>query len=269
MRKKNRDVFARERDFFDRESGELADDALVIPDDVIARYRNARTSPNNHPKDTLFSMIMPLAGKRVLDYGCGAGENSCLLAACGAHVTGFDISPVSIQKARRRAELMGLSDRTRFDVLRAGQTGYPTQSFDIIIGFAVLHHLHMILDDVYAEINRLLKPGGTVYFIEPVANNNLLRKLRHKVPVELVATPDERQLEYRELERVRDYGFRQVTFRHFRFIERLHRLLGDHRRNTLRVLDYHLEKCFPFLRPMYGILLVMAQKTPTEIPPLV
>ena len=268
-RRKNRDVIAREREFFDRESAELDDAGLVIPETVIHRYQNAHTASTNHPKDTLFSMIMPLEGKRVLDYGCGAGENACLLAACGAHVTGFDISPVSILKARRRAELMGLSDRTRFDVLPAGQTRYPDQSFDIIIGFAVLHHVHMILDDVYAEINRLLKPGGTVYFIEPVSNNTLLRKLRHKVPVELVATPDERQLEYRELERVRNYGFREVTFQHFRFIERLHRLLGDHRRNALRRLDYHLEKCFPFLRPMYGILLVMAQKTPTEIPPLI
>ena len=261
------EVLAREREFFDRESSELDDGSLVIPDDVIQRYLNAHTAPTNHPKDTLFSMILPLDGKRVLDYGCGAGENACLLAACGAHVTGFDISPVSISKARRRAELMGLSDRTRFDVLPAGQTNYADQSFDIIIGFAVLHHLHMILDDVYIEINRLLKPDGAVYFIEPVANNNLLRKLRHKVPVELVATADERQLEYHELERVRDYGFPEVTFQHFRFIERLHRLLGNHCRTALRRLDYHLEKCFPSLRPMYGILLVMAHKHP-EIPPL-
>jgi ubiquinone/menaquinone biosynthesis C-methylase UbiE len=252
-------IIAREREFFDHESSELDDSHMIIPEAVIDRYRHAHKKPSNFPKDTLFTMILPLEGKHVLDYGCGSGENACLLAACGATVTGFDISPVSIEKAKRRAELMGLSDRTRFDVLAAGKTNYPDQSFDIVIGFAVLHHVHMILDDVYIEINRVLKPGGEVYFIEPVANNHLLKKIRRKVPVELVATQDERQLEYRELERVRQYGF-SVTFRHFRFFERLHRVVGDQRRLALRRLDYHIEKFFPFLRPLYGILLVTAHK---------
>jgi 2-polyprenyl-3-methyl-5-hydroxy-6-metoxy-1,4-benzoquinol methylase len=264
-------VWDREREFFDRESSELDDRSLIIPEDVIDRYRRAHRKPSNFPKDTLFTMILPLEGKHVLDYGCGAGENACLLAACGATVTGFDLSPVSIEKARRRAELMGLSDRTRFDVYPAGHTEYQDQSFDIVIGFAVLHHLHMILDEVYVEINRLVKTGGQVYFIEPVANNHLLRKIRRKVPVELVATPDERQLEYRELERVRQYGF-DVTFRHFRFMERLHRIIGDQRRQALRRMDYHIEKYFPFLRPMYGTLLVTAHKAnelPHELQPFV
>jgi ubiquinone/menaquinone biosynthesis C-methylase UbiE len=260
-------ILQREREFFDHESSGLDDSKLVIPDDVIERYHHAHTGRYNHPKDTLFSMILPLEGKRVLDYGCGAGENACLLAACGAHVTGFDISPVSIEKATRRAQLMGLEDRARFDVFAAGTTQYPDRSFDIIIGFEVLHHLHMILDDVYREINRLLEPGGTVYFIEPVANSDLLRKIRHKVPVARLATKDERQLVYRELERVRDFGFRDVTFQHFRFMERLHRVIGDHRRHALRRLDYHIEKCFPFLRPLYGVLLVGAEKA-SNTPPL-
>jgi 2-polyprenyl-3-methyl-5-hydroxy-6-metoxy-1,4-benzoquinol methylase len=261
-----RDILAREQDFFDRESSSLDDQSLIIPEPVIQRYLNAHRRPSNFAKDTLFSMIMPLSGKRVLDYGCGAGENACLLAACGAHVNGFDISPVSIEKARRRADLMGLTHRTHFDVFPAGETTYPDGSFDIIIGFNVLHHLHMILGKVYVEVNRLLTPGGTVYFIEPVANSHLLQKLRRAAPVELVATPDERQLRYDELDRVRQYGFTAVKFRHYRFIERLHRVLGSHGRRALRRLDYYIERYFPFLRPLYGILLVAAEK-PNEFPP--
>jgi 2-polyprenyl-3-methyl-5-hydroxy-6-metoxy-1,4-benzoquinol methylase len=262
----NKDILEREQAFFDRESKILDDHSLVIPRQVIERYLHARTGPGSFPKDTLFSMILPIEGKRILDYGCGAGENACLLAACGAHVTGFDVSSVSIEKARRRAELMGLADRTRFDVCPAGQTGYPEQSFDIIIGFEVLHHLHMILDDVYTEISRLLKAGGEVYFIEPVANHPMVRKLRRAVPVEVVATADERQLEYHELERVREFGFADLSFRHFRFVERLHRVMGESRRRALRRIDYHIERYFPFLRPLYGILLVAAHK-PNELPP--
>lgn len=258
-------ILAREQDFFDRESSELDDSTLVIPPHVIARYYNARTRDSNFPKDTLFTMIMPLEGKHVLDYGCGAGENACLLAACGAEVTGFDLSPISIEKAKRRAELMGLSEKTHFHVFPAGQTTYPDNSFDIVIGFAVLHHLHMILGDVYREINRVLKPGGSVYFIEPVANNHLLRRLRRVTPVELVATKDERQLEYRELEQVGSYGFNSLKFWHYRFMGRLDRVFGRQQRR-LRKLDYYIEKAFPFLKPLYGILLVAAEKI-NDLPP--
>lgn len=85
-------VVDREREFFDRESSELDDRSLVLSDAVINRYRHAHKKPSNFAKDTLFTMILPLEGKHVLDYGCGAGENACLLAACGATVTGFDVS---------------------------------------------------------------------------------------------------------------------------------------------------------------------------------
>src|SRR5438552_18440277 len=108
-------VLESERRFFDAEAAELADVDLIIPPHQIDRYRNARRSPFNIAKETLFTYLMPLEGKRVLDYGCGTGENACLLAACGAQVTAFDLSPASISEARRRAEAHGLSDCIRFD----------------------------------------------------------------------------------------------------------------------------------------------------------
>src|SRR5690242_9252367 len=123
------DVLASEQRFFDDQAAELARQELLIPPDQIQRYRLARPHPANIPKETLFSHLLPLHGKRVLDYGCGTGENACLLAACGADVSAFDLSPASIDLARLRAAAHGLSNKIRFDVLPAGKTVYPDQSF--------------------------------------------------------------------------------------------------------------------------------------------
>lgn len=247
-----------EREFFDQEAATLTDEDLFLTESRIRRYRLARPSPLNIPLDSLFAHLLPLEGKHVLDYGCGNGENSILLAACGAQVTAFDLSPVSVAKTRRRAELNGLADRVTVDVHQAGQTGYAPASFDVVVGIAVLHHLHTILPAIYEEVARLLKPGGTAAFIEPVANSPLLRALRSMVPVKRHATEDEIQLVYRHLEPLRS-SFSSVEIFHFYCLERLHRVLGKSVRKPLRWLDYHGQQLFPFLRRFYGQVLILAR----------
>lgn len=251
-------VLADERTFFDREAAALRDDDLILPQAQIERYRQARLGPCNIPKDVMFALLPPLGGKEVLDYACGHGANACLLAACGAKVTAFDLSPKAIDKARRRAELHGLADRIHFDVRAAGETGYPSDRFDVVIGSAVLHHLHMLLPDVCEEIVRVLRPGGTACFIEPVANNALLRFLRPLVPVRRYATENERQLCYRDLEPLRQH-LGPLVVHHFFFLERLHRLLGERVRVPLRRIDHYAQRGLPFLRPLYGEILILAR----------
>ena len=85
------EVLAREQKFFDLEADGLALEHLRIPEEQIARYRNARPSPWNLSKDALFAHLGRLDGQLVLDYGCGHGENACLLAACGAQVCAFEV----------------------------------------------------------------------------------------------------------------------------------------------------------------------------------
>lgn len=254
------DVLTREQDFFDREAAELPEETLRITPEQIERYCNGRPDVALYtPKDALFAQLRPLAGKRVLDYGCGHGEDSCLLAACGADVTAFDLSPRSIDVARRRAELLGLTDRIQFDVRRGGETGYDPASFDVVTGFHVLHHLHTILDTVYAEIALLLKPGGRAYFLEPVANSAVLRGLRRLVPIKTYATPDERQLLYEDFDPLKKY-FARVEFQHFYNLERLHRFFGRFGWRTLRRLDYRMDRALPFLRRYYGQVMVIATR---------
>lgn len=128
------------------------------------------------------------AGKDVLIYGCGEGNEARSLLARGASsVAGFDISDAEIRRARTAALRGGYADRVDFRTADAHRTPYPDQSFDLIVGIAILHHLE--LDVALAEIRRLLKPGGRAVFREPLAHNPLLRLGRLITPA--ARTPDE------------------------------------------------------------------------------
>jgi ubiquinone/menaquinone biosynthesis C-methylase UbiE len=247
-----------ERQFFDDEAARLFDRELLVSPRQIERYKHAKLGPLNTPKDALFARILPLAGKSVLDYGCGHGENSILLAASGARVTGFDISPVSIRKAKQRAILHCLSDRICFEVQRAGDLTYPSHSFDAVVGIAILHHLHSKLPTIFAEISRVLKPGGTACFIEPFANSTAQKVFRRLIPLKTHATPDERQLTYQDLRSMVAY-FDPPELHHFYFLERLYRVFGTSVAAPLRKLDYTISQ-FTSLQHLYGQLLIFARR---------
>ncbi len=128
------------------------------------------------------------AGKRVLEYGCGPGSQSFELARRGAHVTGIDISPVAIEIAREQARSEGVE--ADFQVMDAENTTFPDHCFDLIVGGAILHHLD--LDRAYAELARLLAPGGRAVFIEPLGHNAIINAYRNATPDQ--RTPDEHPL---------------------------------------------------------------------------
>lgn len=68
---------------------------------VLERYRRPTRFWFN--KEYRFRLLGDVQGKRVLDVGCGLGDNAILLASFGARVTGVDVSRASIETARRRA----------------------------------------------------------------------------------------------------------------------------------------------------------------------
>jgi SAM-dependent methyltransferase len=252
-------VLANERRFFDDDAAALSDSDLVMPPNDIARYTHARMAPLNIPKETAFALMGPLKGKRALDYCCGTGDNACLLALCGADVTAFDLSPGAVEKARRRAELLGVADRIQFDVREAGETGYAPASFDVILGFAALHHLLFDLPMAVAEIATLLKPDGVGYFVEPMANSSVLQRIRRMVPVIAYKSDDERQLKYEDLDALRTHVPTLELYHAFLF-ERLHRIIGNRFRRPLRRIDYYVMRWLPFLRRYAGDVLIVAKR---------
>lgn len=245
----------RERKYFDSAASSLTTKQLVMTDDNIDRYRHPKGGATATPHEFVYHLLMPLAGKRVLDFACGDGEHSCLLAACGAHVTAFDLSPVAVEKARSRIALNKFEGCIDVDVREAGKTGYSSGAFDLVVGIAVLHHLTMCLPDVLEEIGRVLAPGGVAIFLEPVACSPLLRRVRKLVPVKTCATEDERQLNSGDLALLRQY-FGAVECWHYRCLVRLGRILGPWVGSLLRPLDYYAVRLFPGLSRFYGTVVI-------------
>ena len=91
--------YALERRFFDRVAAQTEPTPMAAA--TLERCAHPRW-PNLFGKEMMFALAGPLAGKSVLEVGCGEGIASVQLAYCGAAVTGLDISEVSVRAARRR-----------------------------------------------------------------------------------------------------------------------------------------------------------------------
>jgi SAM-dependent methyltransferase len=149
-------------------------------------------------------------GARVLDYGCGCGDFSWLLSGLGAKVVALDISPQSVLRASR-SEQATANGQPRFLVADGHRTPFADNSLDYVVGNGALHHLE--LEDAYAEIARILRPGGKAFFVEPMYHHPLLWLLRRLTPRS--HTADERPLCAADIEKARRW-FRKVSRReHF------------------------------------------------------
>lgn len=121
------------------------------------------------------------ADKRVLDYGCGSGEETRRIAGYGTReVVGIDISEVSIAIAEKGTRAAGLQDRCTFFSMDAENMTFDDNSFDIVYCSGVLHHID--LNKAYPEIARVLKPSGQLIATEPLAYNPLIQWYRRRTP---------------------------------------------------------------------------------------
>lgn len=118
--------------------------------------------------------------RRLLDYGCGNGDDTIFAAKFGACAIGVDISEVSIAHCRRKAHSEGVSERTDFYVADAEALPFADNSFDLVVEYGVLHHLDF--DAAMAEICRVLKPGGQAICTEALAQNPLIHAYRRLTP---------------------------------------------------------------------------------------
>ena len=109
----------------------------------------------HYERPAMVSLAGDVAGRRILDVGCGAGPLSATLRDKGAIMSGFDLSAEMIQLARRR---LGLdADLTVADL--ADPLPYADAAFDDVVASLVLHYLEDWTKPL-AELRRVLKPGG-------------------------------------------------------------------------------------------------------------
>jgi ubiquinone/menaquinone biosynthesis C-methylase UbiE len=123
-------------------------------DRLAARYDELRGRPPESPLDRLLAAEGELAGKRVLDVGCGTGGLLLTLRdRYGCRVAGVDPSSGMLAAAR---EKLGPSADLR--AARAEQLPFPDGSFDGAIATLVAHHLDRAR--AFPEIRRVLVSGG-------------------------------------------------------------------------------------------------------------
>lgn len=124
------------------------------------------------------------AGSKVLEIGCGTGRTACYLAKQGCDVTGIDIRPHMIDKARLRAQEEQV--QARFLVGDACALPFMDLQFDVVLAESVT----IFVDSAKAlgEYFRVLRTGGILYDREIImmkeCTEEVLREVRNFYGVE-------------------------------------------------------------------------------------
>lgn len=108
-----------------------------------------------YERPAILDLAGAVAGRRILDAGCGSGPLFAALRDRGAVVTGFDSSATMLELARRR--LGGDADLHLADL--GGPLPFGDGAFDDVIASLVLHYLEDWTAPL-AELRRVLRPGG-------------------------------------------------------------------------------------------------------------
>ena len=124
----------------------------AVPDTAVASYAGVANP---------FSLGRLEPGERVVDLGCGAGTDTLVAAQMvgpEGHVTGIDMTPEMLVRARRAADELGVRN---VELVEAEVERLPLadESVDVVISNGVID-LVPDKDAVFAEIYRVLRRGG-------------------------------------------------------------------------------------------------------------
>ncbi|MDI3257856.1 MAG: class I SAM-dependent methyltransferase [Kyrpidia sp.] len=139
--------------------------------DVLAKIGAGSAHPGGFSLTQKWAARLRLGPRsRVLDVGCGTGRTACYLAArFGCRVTGLDLHPLMIRKARRRARLEGVPvEFVEGDLLAPP---FQDETFDWVVAESVT--VFVPRQAAIEQYRRLLVPGGGVLDVEMAARHPL------------------------------------------------------------------------------------------------
>ena len=267
-----------ERDFYDQQYQRflaLPDDALAINRAVIEKNIGNPAHPFYERRRLYQATVdelsrQPLAGLRVLDYGCGPADFGLWMATEGAHVTLLDLSPLAIELGLKRAQASGVAHRVRG--VAADASSLPMledASFDLVFACAALHHT-MKYPGALEELARVMTPGARLALCETWGGNPLLnaaRAIRAKLQGEREEQGEDIILSHKELELLEPW-FDGLQVRHLNLLAMGKRLLRGRFQSAaaratvtaLESVDRALLALLPFLEDWCGEAVITASR---------
>jgi SAM-dependent methyltransferase len=154
---------------------------LGYPTDLLARVPDgAAESFAGVANPFVLGSLAP--GERVLDIGSGAGTDSLVAAqmvGAGGAVTGIDMTPQMLAKARAAAAAMAATN-VEFVEGEVEALPFPDESFDVAISNGVID-LIPDKDAVFSEIYRVLLPGGRIQIADVTIQNPVSEEGRRNI----------------------------------------------------------------------------------------
>jgi ubiquinone/menaquinone biosynthesis C-methylase UbiE len=184
-----------------------------------------------HSQEAFLNLLLEMSGvgpeDHVLDVACGPGLVACAFATRAKHVTGIDLTPAMIERAKQIQQERQLTNLT-WRIGNVLPLPFPDASFSLVITRYTFHHF---LDPkaVFAEMVRVCRPGGTVLVAD-------------------IALPPEKRQAFNRMEKLRDPSHTShLTPAEFLQMSEEFRLqdIGTQFIKSERNLEAHLKASFP------------------------
>jgi SAM-dependent methyltransferase len=234
---------------------------------ILERYAAPRAD-TPYALEYAYHLLGDVRGQTVLDFGCGDGRDTTLLAARGAHVIALDLSPDLLAIAQKRIAVDAPEGTVQILCGSGHAVPLPDESVDVVFGQAVLHHLDLTRSA--AEVYRVLRPAGRAIFKEPIRESRLIRAIRPLIPYRQPdISPYERPLRRAEID---EFGRRFESSRSRMFglpFVRAAELLRTSKtiQGKSYALDARLIARYPALRTCASVIVFELHK-PRRIAPL-
>ena len=217
-----------------------------------------------------FERIGSVAGRTVVDMGCGLGHLSVYFALHGARVVGFDINETSLAAARELGAKWNVADRCRFLCCRSEQMAIGTHAADLVFSRSTLQYADR--QEVFKECLRVLRPGGSLILLENLPHSPFInlyrvwRRMRARRPEDVAYVRSIRgYLTHAEVRRWEDQ-FAQAAHKDFHLLAVLALALRRKYRRcpVVRAFDSAVERlddllfaALPFMRRLAWLVAVV------------
>ena len=133
------------------------------------RYSESPKRWSGDPNPTLVDLVGGLTPGRAIDLGCGEGADAVWLARQGWHVTGVDISPTAVARARAVATEAGLSDADIRFVAHDLATWEPDGDVDLVTASFLHSREELPRTDILRRAAAHVAPGGHLAIVSHAA----------------------------------------------------------------------------------------------------